>query len=386
MDIPVHQQIFELFKKAERVLIVLPAITSPDAVASGLALAIFLRKLEKQADLVSSGLVPAQLGFLPEAQSIKTQVDAGKGFVITVDTALKKLEEISYETGDQQAQIFLRSKGQPFTEEDIKFSSEKSPVDLIIILDAASLEHLGKMFEQNATVFYETPKINIDNKAANEYFGSVNLVDVTAASVAEILFGLFEQFDVPLVDEDIATCLLAGIIAKTHSFQGVQTTPQSFMRASQLVALGARQQDIIRHLYKTKPLPLLKLWGRVLARMKGDDNHFLVYSLLNLADLEKSGAGAEDLEGVLEEMVETVSGYKAIALACLHPLGLDLIIGLHPQLAQQGFLENLGITSQPEPYTVGQYSVYVFKNLFWSLEEAENRLVAAAKDSTNSGS
>src|SRR6202042_3084276 len=129
--------------------------------------------------------------------------------------------------------------------------------DLIIVLEAGSLENLGKIYEQHTDVFFETPKINIDNKANNEYFGAINLVDVTATSVAEILAELLQKYEDQLIDEDVATCLLAGIISKTHSFQHVLTTPKAFLKASELVALGGRQQEVVKHIYKTKSLPLL---------------------------------------------------------------------------------------------------------------------------------
>jgi len=38
------------------------------------------------------------------------------------------------------------------------------------------------------------------------------LVELTATSVAEILAGLLEQFEAALLDEDIATALLTGIM------------------------------------------------------------------------------------------------------------------------------------------------------------------------------
>ena len=143
------------------------------------------------------------------------------------------------------------------------------------------MEDLGSLNEHNADLFFETPKINVDNKAENEYFGAINLVDVTATSVAEILAGLLQEYEAQLLDEDILLpCLLTGIISKTQSFQHVQTTPRAFLKASELVALeGGRQQEIIKNIYKTKPLSLLKLWGRALARMKIQEDIKAIHSV-----------------------------------------------------------------------------------------------------------
>ena len=108
----------------------------------------------------------------------------------------------------------------------------------------------------------------------------------------------------------MATQLLAGIIAETNSFQHVRTTPQTFLKASQLVSLGAKQQEIINHLYKSKSLGLLKLWGRVLARLKQDFNNLLVYSAVNQSDLDKAQATQEDANSIIKEMAANLGFAK----------------------------------------------------------------------------
>ena len=75
---------------------------------------------------------------------------------------------------------------------------------------------------------------------------------MTAASTAEILVGIIEALGQNLLDDDVATCLLTGMIADTGSFQHPNTTPKALTVAAQMVGFGARQQEIIKHLFKTK--------------------------------------------------------------------------------------------------------------------------------------
>ena len=82
----------------------------------------------------------------------------------------------------------------------------------------------------------------------------------------KILFNLITDYSRDLVDEDIATCLLAGLIAKTKSFKTQNITPQSLAISSQLLAMGAKREEIVNKLYRSRSLNVLKLWGRVLAR------------------------------------------------------------------------------------------------------------------------
>ncbi len=380
MEQTVQQQTFDLIKKSGKILILLPESLTADSVASGLALALFLKKLQKEADVISGGVVNENLKFLPGAKLIKNKLDGGKTLVITVDSSVKKVEEISYQTAEEKVHIYIKSKNQEFIPSDLSFSQEKYPVDLIITLGAKSLEDFGIIQEKHPDLFFETPKINIDNKADNEYFGVINLVDIVATSVAEILAELFQAYEIQLIDEDIATCLLTGIITKTQSFQHVQTTPRSFMKASDLVSLGGRQQEIIKHIYKTKPLSLLKLWGRALAKMKILEDEKIIYSVLSATDFEKSGSDEKEIFSTLKEFAENLSGYKILGLVSEPVKGeVNLLFAVHEQVASEKLLQLLGGQAKPLGLILGNYRVYEEKFSGSSVEHQEEHFLAAIK-------
>lgn len=379
MEISPEQQIFDLLRKANKILIALPEALTTDAVAGGLALKLFLQKLQKDVELASSGKVEEILRFLGAHDAIKPDITLGKSLVVRVDTSVKKLEEISYQTENNQALIYLKAMGQAFDPADLSFSSDKFPVDAIVTLSAPSLGSLGKLFEMHADLFYETPKINIDHKAANELYGAINLVDVTATSVAEILAGLLEQFEASLLDRDIATALLAGIIAKTNSFQHSQTTPQAFLKASKLVSLGGRQQEIIKNFYKTKSLALLKLWGRCLARLKTSDEFSLAYTVLNKSDFEKTGATPDLAEAALKEFVENLSSYKlAGILAETEPGQFIGWLAAHSAIDFSVMPQALP-EAKESGQTFGMYKIYSFSFGPISQADAEHKLRLAAE-------
>jgi phosphoesterase RecJ-like protein len=378
METEEHQQIIEQLKKAGKILIALPEQLTADSLASGLALFLFLTKLSKEVELACSGAVPENLKFLPGLNRLMPDIASGQSLVVALDTSTKKLAELSYQTQEDKVSIFLKSKGEPFSSQDVSFIEEKFPLDLIVTLDCASLSFLGRLFEQHADLFYETPKINIDNKAANELFGAINLVDMTASSVAEILSGLLSGFEAQLIDEDIATCLLTGIIAKTNSFQHAQTTPQAFLKASELVARGARQQEVIKNIFKTKPLTLLKLWGRALARLKTMDDEAAIYSVLSAIDFEKSGATLEELHPTLREFVNNVSNFRLIALVAESAPGdAHLLIALHPALHAQDLLLQLGDSGKLHDLPLGTYQVLEFYFPKTNITQAEHQLQVA---------
>jgi nanoRNase/pAp phosphatase (c-di-AMP/oligoRNAs hydrolase) len=381
MELSADQQIIETLSKAKKVLIALPQYLTADCVASGLALALFLKKMEKDVEVASSGKLPENLKFLPAANLLKSELAASKSLVVVVDTSVKKLDEISYQSTDNKVEIYLKAKEDMLTAQDISFNSEKFPVDAIVALESKSLGDLGTLFEQNTDLFFETPKINIDNHPGNEYFGAINLVDVTASSVAEILSGLFEKFENQLVDEDIATCLLTGIITKTNSFQHVHTTPKAFLKASELIALGGRQQEVVKNIYKTKSLPFLRLWGRCLARLKMPDSLPAVYSLLNMNDFAKAGAEPKDLPGVLKELVSNISHYKVVAVISeLAEKEVKFLASAHIQVDAEKFLRQMGGNGKVlENGSNGQFKILDISFSDVSLADAEQKFLEAVK-------
>lgn len=295
------QSIISNISQAASVLIVVSG-SSGDSLAAGLALHAFLKKLEKEPKLLSFTEVSSRFGFLPGIDEVTSRIDLTKSFVIDVSTRRVQLEELSYKKEPQQLSIFLKPIQGEFTASDIIFRSSTFPFDLLILIGVPNLEQLGEFYSQNSSLFFETPILNLDFKAGNENYGQMNLVDLMATSCSEIVLDLINKFESGLIDESIATQLLAGIISETNSFQHVRTTPQTFLKASQLVSLGAKQQEIVGHLYKSKSLGLLKLWGRALARLKQDASGLLVYSAVKQSDLIKTEATDEDAAGIIKEM------------------------------------------------------------------------------------
>ncbi|HVY68099.1 MAG TPA: hypothetical protein VHA30_04375, partial [Patescibacteria group bacterium] len=207
-----------------------------------------------------------------------------------------------------------------------------------------------------------------------------NLVDITATSIAEILTELMQQYEQQLIDEDIATCLLTGIVDKTASFQQAQTTPKSFLKASDLVNLGGRQQEVIKNIYKTKPLSLLKLWGRALARLKIYEAQKALCSVLGPADFERAESSEAEVLPALAELVNNVSGYDAVLLIAEPVKGRACITAaLHERLPTAEFLGRLKENGRILPQTLGHYRLLQTEKTGQSAEALEQRVTDALK-------
>lgn len=300
---PIKQAI-DLIGKSNNIVVALPSNPSTDAVSSGLALFLALQRLGKKVKVVCSGFVlPPRHQFLPKSEEINSDLIALRKFIISLDVSRTKVEELSYNISDnKKLDIFITPKDGFFEERDVKTSASNYEYDVIIVLDTPELEGLGKIYDNNTEFFYHTPIINIDHNPANENFGEINVIDLVATSTSEIIFELLKELETGL-DEYVATSLLTGIISKTKSFQTSSVTPRSLAISSHLIENGARRDDIIKNLYRTKSINTLKLWGRALARLKTEMSGKIVWSLLNKQDFDKSNAKEADLEGVIDELI-----------------------------------------------------------------------------------
>jgi nanoRNase/pAp phosphatase (c-di-AMP/oligoRNAs hydrolase) len=296
-----RQQAIDLIQKGKNILIALPENINGDSLGSALALEAILKILNKKVEVVSSEPVPEKLKFFEGLENLKNKVSSWRDFIISIDTAKNKISRLRYEKENNILKIFLAAD-QKIEERDIKLETGAFFYDLIITLDAPDLESLGQTFKENTELFFSRPVLNIDHKAANEYFGEVNLVEPTAAACAEIVALLIDELETDLIDREVATDLLAGLIAKTHSFQNTKTTPQALSLASRLITDGAEQEKIIQHLYKTIPLNRLKLWGRLLNQLDLNEQKNIVWFSATPEDFLATQTSPRDLTFLLEEI------------------------------------------------------------------------------------
>jgi len=309
MELTPKQQTIELVKGSQKILLLTHINPDGDALGSILALFMVLQKLGKEVTAVAPDSIPSYFQFLPSLNILKDNFSGTKDFVVTIDTNRTKIDRLGYKNLPQENKlnIIITPQAGSFSAEDVSFSYGAFKYDLVIVLDSPDLERLGPFYDNNTELFYETPVINIDHHAGNDYFGKVNWVDLTATSTAEILVALIESLarEKPLLDVDVATALLTGIIVDTGSFQNANTTPKSFTVAAQLVAAGAHQQEIIRWVFKTKSLSTLKLWGRILASVQEEKPSRFVWSKIRKQDFLETGAEEAASSGIIDELLKT---------------------------------------------------------------------------------
>lgn len=244
------QQTSEAVRQAETILIMTGQRPTIDQVSSTVALSAILRKFGKKVTAVISDDIPAGAKFLP-TNLIERNLGGLRDFNIEVDLSHAEVDTLKYGVEDGKLNIHITPFSGGFQPKDVSFSHGDFHFDLVIILGVPFHNRIDKIYLDNTAKLSQTPLINIDFHRSNEQYGAINLVETSAASLAEILMALSESLQSGLIDETIATSMLAGIMAATDRFTATHTTAKAMTVAAQMMAMGADQQKIVRGLYRT---------------------------------------------------------------------------------------------------------------------------------------
>ncbi|MFA7318996.1 MAG: DHH family phosphoesterase [Parcubacteria group bacterium] len=304
MSLSSQEQFKKFLENSKDILILIPENPSADAVGSAWALYYFLENKHINPTIAFSNHLSAKFDFLPRPAKILAEISGARDFVLSFDTTRNKIMQIRQEEKDGRFNIMVTPEKGAIDPRDFSFILAKFKYDLVIVIDSSDLETLGKIYTGNTDLFFEVPVVNIDHHSGNDNFGQINLVDITASSSSEICASFFETYYDSLIDETIATCLMTGLIGATESFQKKNTTPKALSLAAALMNRGADQQTIIRWLYKTQPLQILKLWGRAMAKINLEKEAHIVWSELTVEDFVQSRATPSDLPLILDKLEE----------------------------------------------------------------------------------
>lgn len=299
----------DAINRAERLLIIPHANVDPDGLSSALACYSVFRAIGKECTVICPDTLPESLKFLSNFEHLATDITSEQEFVITLDTSGGvEIDKLRYTVEDNKVNIIIVPKKGKLSAKNVTTFDPGSSYDLIVVVDSAELSLLGSVYTDNVDLFMATPILNIDHHISNTRFGQLQLIDPTCASATEVLFAWFSANPKwkELLSPDLATLLLTGLITDTRSFQNPNTTPRSLEVAANLLDLGARQQEIIQHIYKTKSLTTLKIWGRALNRIQVDSEARIVWSAVSREDLQEMGATSKETAGILDELISTI--------------------------------------------------------------------------------
>ena len=254
------RRILEVLRESSTLCVVGHVRPDGDCVGSQLALALALKNAGKQVVCWNEDPIPRKLAFL-DRKKLFRQPEPGKSF------------------------------------------------DCVVAVDCASLERLGRVAEciQQRKVF-----INIDHHRSNTRYGDINWVSPRQPSTGELIFRLLRAGKYAITPP-IADCLFAAISTDTGSFQYPSTRPSTYFVAGKLVDNGADLGKVCDEVYHSYPLSRIRLLRHVLNHFRLTHGNQIAYFWLKKADFARTGAGREDVEGLIDH----IRNIEPVVVACV---------------------------------------------------------------------
>ena len=249
MDLTPKQQTSEAIRQADTILVLTGQHPSVDQAVAVMALSALLTKLGKSVTAIISDNPPASTQML-EVGNVERGLAGPRDFVLKLDVTKAEVDKLRYDVTDGKLNIHLTPLRGSFAPSDVTFGYGEFHYDLAIVLGVPTRARIDRIYEQNANSFENIPLVNLDFHRSNENYGAVNLIEPNASSLCEMLVALSESLQAGSIDAEIATALLMGIMGSTDRFTATHTSPKSLTVAAQMMAAGARQQAVVRALYR----------------------------------------------------------------------------------------------------------------------------------------
>ena len=242
MESSQKQRIVDKVKKATNILVTVSRNPSVDELSAALSLTLMLNKMDKHATAVFSGAVPPAITFLEPQKTFEQDTTSLRDFIVALDK--EKADRLRYKVEDDVVRIYITPYRTTITEHDLKFSQGDFNVEMIIALGVKDKTDLDQAIAAHGRILHDATIITINTDESKGSLGSIEWSDKKASSLCEMLMNLSESLKSNLLDEQISTALLTGIVAATDRFSNQQTSPRAMTMSAQLMAAGANQQLI----------------------------------------------------------------------------------------------------------------------------------------------
>lgn len=249
-EIKAKQQVVEKIKEASKILVTVSDSPSVDALSAALGLTMILDKQEKYATAIFSGETPPAIAFLEPEKTFDDTTDSLRDFIIALNK--EKADHLRYKVEGESVKIFITPYKTTINQDDLEFSQGDYNVELVIALGVDNQEHLDNALDNHGQILHDAAIVTLSVGDQYSSLGGVDWHDDNASSLSEMVAGLAEALKEDkkksLLDKQISTALLTGVVAQTDRFSNEHTTSKVMTVAASLMAAGADQQLIANEL------------------------------------------------------------------------------------------------------------------------------------------
>ncbi len=260
----VPAKLLDFLKKYDNYIISGHKEPDGDAIGSSIAMALYLKRFNKNTHLMSAGPFKR--------------------------TEIKKFEHLF------SADL---PKNHNFTPENTG----------MIIVDCAGFDRIGDIAEK----VDKFPYVIIDHHATNKETGEASWVMPTAPSATYIIQTLFEETVEEMTKEE-AEVLFFGLCTDTGFFRHLdERSGNVFRHASRLIDVGISPKATFMQMNGNKQFESRLLIARILERMQRYYDGKLVISYETLTDRKEFGLEARDTD-MLYQLIQSIEGVQAICV------------------------------------------------------------------------
>lgn len=170
--------------------------------------------------------------------------------------------------------------------------------DVLVTFDLGSVGRLGDLAP---TAEGAGQVVVLDHHPDNQRFGTLNLVDETAAATAVLVRRLAAELGWALT-RDVALNLYVGLVTDTGRFRYPNTTPDVFHLAEELAEYDLPIARITRELFEKHRFQYVQLLSMALARTELHTERGFVVAWLTEQDLDDFDVTFDETEGFIDHV------------------------------------------------------------------------------------
>ena len=257
-DSKIKQQIISKIGSSTNILVTVSKDPSVDELSAALGLTALLNKIGKHATAIFSGVMPPAINFLDPGKVFENTADSLRDFIIALDK--EKADHLRYKVEGDVVKIFITPYRTTINSDDLDFSQGDYNIELVLALGVENQEHLdAALVAHNGQILNDVAIITFSAGSQASRLGSMDWRDNRASSLSEMVASIGDSLNgnKPILDKQISTALLTGIVAATDRFSNNFTSSRVMTVAAQLMAAGADQQLIAAKLQESHEINIL---------------------------------------------------------------------------------------------------------------------------------
>jgi len=255
----VKQQIVEKIKNSTNILVTVSNNPSVDELSAAIGLTTILNKLGKHGTAIFSGSIPLAINFLDPNKVFENTADSLRDFIIALDK--EKADHLRYKIEGDVVKIFITPYRTTITSDDLDFSQGDYNIELVLALGVDNKDHLdAALSAHDGKVLQDVTIATFSAGRQSSQLGSMDWRDSGASGLSEMVANLCDSLKndkTSILDKQISTALLTGIVAATDRFSNLLTSSRVMTTAAQLMAAGADQQLIAAKLRESHEIEKL---------------------------------------------------------------------------------------------------------------------------------